>query len=32
MSVLTNNSWVEQSEAFVHAKRLENIVETVVGF
>ena len=31
MSVLTNNSWVEQSEAFVYAKRLESGVETAFG-
>ena len=31
MSVLTDISWVEQSEAFVHAEQLESSVETAVG-
>ena len=31
MSVLSNNSWVEQSEAFVHTERFESSVENAVG-
>ena len=31
MFVLSNNSWVEQPEAFVHAELLESSVETAAS-